>query len=267
MTSFLLSGSDPYWSWYGFVPARSAGWDGGRTDGSDAFVLRAAMLEPIPDGVEQVVDVTPYVECSFTEPDTSIKNYFLASHLSAPLAPQTISGTMTAIAYFRQSEPSALARPACALTVLQPDGSVRGVLRALTAISTEVDTDEYEKRYVADAAALTPVVVSEGDRLLFEVGYRRPSATGPENTVDLRLGSGPFITSLATDPDELGDQAPALHLSAELEFLVPLVTLAPAALIGSIQTGSSATLVDTPADLGGMPEQDSGQTWPIGQRF
>lgn len=117
--------------------------------------------------------------------------------VSAPLAAQTISGTLTGVMRCFESSTATNATIALAVKVVQPDGSDRGVILAVTSsdsVTQEMNTVSFTStRLFMDAAesstvTLSSVAVSAGDYLVVEIGYRENDAATTARVANARYG-------------------------------------------------------------------------------
>lgn len=109
-----------------------------------------------------------------------VANVLLAQYVSAPLAAQTISGTIKGQFVCGEYDPAVNARAQMVVRVLSGDGTVvRGTLVSAhsEALSSEWGPDTAPRSRKFPLAALSPVTLNSvdaqaGDRLVFELGAR-----------------------------------------------------------------------------------------------
>jgi hypothetical protein len=275
MSGLLLAGNKLIVGSLDFTPARSAGWAGGTSAGDDPFLLLPSFAPASPAPYEKVMN-TDFAVRTFTEPGTLARNYYLATFLSLPLAAQTIAGTLTVLAYFKKSSTSTVYEPIVTVRVLTPTGAVRGTLLALASPASQLQdmTTSYKLLDARGSLTLTSVSALAGDRLSVELGFRTYELSGSSATCSLRAGnqsangSDPGLGNAWVLARTLAEtqSAPAASFSQALTFLTPVISVRGRPVVGTLQTGTTALLVDG-SSPGPVPEQDSGQTWPLGQQF
>lgn len=117
--------------------------------------------------------------------------------VSAPLAAQTLDGTLRGINWCNESNGNLNGTVAIAVKVIQSDDSDRGVLLAVTA-SDDTSTTPPEMntgartRLFRDAAELSTITLSSvnasaGDRIVIEIGFREVS-TNTNHTGTMQFG-------------------------------------------------------------------------------
>jgi hypothetical protein len=141
--------------------------------------------------------------------------------VSPPLAAQTLSGTVSAI--MMENEGAAndnINRPYMSIRVVQSDGTtIRGTILALGiqtgAYTTEITTTAATTTF-ANAASLSSLAVSEGDRLVIEMGYGL-SATGTTPNFQLRWGES------AGSDGTIGTNGSTTDINGFVEFSAAIV--------------------------------------------
>ena len=158
---------------------------------------------------------------SWIQPDTCL----IAQFVSEPIGAQTVQGTVKSYVLAAESVSIDNVYDHIVLKVVHGDGSaVRGTLLALGehGPGTELNSSQRTKN-VADAAALTPVIAVDGDRIVLELGF-------------IGLGSSPTARYYIGAPSGVGDAPEAESggtlLDGWLEFSM---TIAPASGGGGLE--------------------------------
>jgi hypothetical protein len=194
----------------------------------------AAAVSPSPDAEWDATGSADYLQCVTTPSSTSpaekavaeavtTNNYdvLLRSYVSEPLSAQSISGTVKGQILCRESSSSANFRSQLVVKVVSNDGTtVRGTLLAAdtgTTVSDEWNTGSstWENRKIplgwsGSGASLSSVSAQDGDRLVFEIGYRAHNTSSSSFTGgiycndtagDTDLSEGGSETDTAASPD------------------------------------------------------------------
>lgn len=136
----------------------------------DAWGSTAGSLQRLLLGDKNALEaLTTGTTISFAALSTGLDRVFVSN----PLAAQTFSGTAQCQVVMREGATSDDATPRISIRIVSADGgTVRGTLLALGNYGTGLElTASFQNRIVANAAALTPVAVQAGDRLVVEIGY------------------------------------------------------------------------------------------------
>lgn len=151
-----------------------------------------------------------------------------AQFISAPLAAQTISGTVKGQLQARENNADADMRAQIVIRVITADGTtVVGTLLASdgAALSSEFGSSsvtETNRKFplaASSPAALTSTGVSAGDRLVVEVGYRAHNTLNAARTGVMGYGSGGSSGDLPEDETQTGSTwAPWLEFSGTITF-------------------------------------------------
>lgn len=155
-------------------------------------------------------------------------NYLLRQYVSAPLAAQTVSGSVRGIARARESDIAADVSAQSFIYVVSGDGAtVRGVLSTgwTGAIADEWTATLGTRRVprastVASPNALTSQAAQDGDRIVIEIGFRAANArsTGPTNEISFGDNSA---TDFASDTEGVTTaNNPWIEFSVTLAFAV-----------------------------------------------
>lgn len=147
--------------------------------------------------------------------------------VSAPLAAQTISGNVKG--QFRCSETAAGDNYtlAVAVKVITPSGADRGVLLAVSASDDtaatppEMAAGTLTNRRLQDSAentsiALSSLAVSDGDRIVFEVGFRQASTSA--NAVSIAINANSALGDLAEDNTATAAANSWIELDTNISF-------------------------------------------------
>jgi len=159
------------------VPADpgAAGWY--PNSGNTLFSLVCDRLPLSP----YTVQGTTIQEDSATLTGAAIGTQGMLRFFSAPMAAQTISGTIKGQCRCSESNNAANMYTAARLYVITPAGTIRGVLRELlpqadTSGGTELSTSITNRKLFRNSA-LTSLDIQTGDRLVLELGVRVGAAT------------------------------------------------------------------------------------------
>jgi hypothetical protein len=194
----------------------SAGWNK-TTSTSSAALLNQKSTD------ELTVSVSLFTAASGTSGHFTA----IARWVSAPLTPQTISGTVKG--QFRCHEPSASDNftLAVAIKVIQADGTDRGALLAVSAsddtsatppemVNTTSTNRSFNNSSESASLTLSSTAVSFGDRLVVEIGYRQASTSTSSGTIRARATAGG--TDLAEDNSTTTDNVPWIEFSGDIGF-------------------------------------------------
>lgn len=197
-----------------------------------------------------------FAEVSDTETSTSNTwDVALGQFISDPLVAQTIAGTVYGVIRAREDNASANARSQMVVRVVSSDGAtVRGTLLAQNNTTTNINewvvtTTATSARNAyfpvgSTGAAVTPVTVQNGDRIVIEVGGRAVNTASTTYTLAMRFGEN--ASDAALNESATTEAAPWIELSYPVEFAAaapPAQSVAaaatapkPAAIATSTQT-------------------------------
>jgi len=184
--------------------------------------------------------------------------------LTAPLAAQTISGTVKGQMRCRTNNAAGLSYTAARLLVLTPTGTVRGVLRELLAQADTSGglafTTSATNRKIFRDGTLSSVDCLAGDRVALEIGVRSTNATG-----FITVNATCSATDLPENETTTTDNAPWIEFSTPLVFLGSGIGVsaggdpsAGSALVTSTEDTTEPTLSNfTPADGATLAKYDT----------
>lgn len=158
----------------------------------------------------------------YAETSAAAVNVLFAQFISAPLAAQTISGTVKGQMRALENATDADGRAQVVIWVVKPDGSSRGTLLAAdaSALSSEFATSLTNRKFPLAAispATLTSTAVSAGDRLVVELGWRAHNVTATSKSATFSYGTSSG-TDLAEDETTTAANNPWLELSGTVTF-------------------------------------------------
>lgn len=154
--------------------------------------------------------------------------------ISDELTAQTLSGTLKGIVHCYEANATDNFTVALAAKVIAPDGSDRGILLAPTAtddLTHEVTNGAVGLRKFRDASENTDIpfstlAIQEGDRIVFEIGFRQASTSTANFTFQAFSGNIAFSTDLPYDETAslagFGETPPWVEFSQDLKFLHPV---------------------------------------------
>lgn len=155
---------------------------------------------------------------------TANRDVLIRQYVSAPLSAQTISGTVKGYIRAIESSASDNLRAQVVIRVVSNDGSsVVGTLYAgdLTT-GTSDPTSEFDSATMRNreyprggAQAISSLAVSDGDRLVIEIGWRKHVAASVSGT--LRIGDADTSLDLAEDESSSSDYNPWIEFSGNLQ--------------------------------------------------
>jgi hypothetical protein len=158
---------------------------------------------------------------------TNLYDVGLAQFVSAPLAAQTISGTLSCVIRCSQSNLAANMTAQMAIRVVSGDGStVRGTLISPTTVTTvSTSTQEWatslRNQYFpsgdVSSATLTSVTCQSGDRLVVEIGYRAINTVTTSYTGTMEFGES-AASDLALNQSGTTQGTPWLSFSQKVQF-------------------------------------------------
>jgi len=184
--------------------------------------------------------------------------------ISGPLLGQTISGNVKGQARWREAAATNNYTNAFAIKVIKPDGTDRGILLAVSASDDtsatppEIPITTLTNRKFRDSAentsiALSSLAVTEGDRLVVELGFRQASTD---------TGNGEVVVGgQSTDSDLAEDDTATAVANSWIEF-DSTISFNPIAYYGSSSVpldDAAATNVADPTAVtppGGMASGD-----------
>lgn len=224
-------------------PAYDASWEG-----TGSAVRR--LLGAVPDGSSFAVGLLTST-ANGTNPNDQLWRQFV----SAPLAAQTITGTIKGQFLVEEAQATLDADAQLVVRVVSNDGStVRGTLLAsdTSALSSEFVATTYTNRKFPKAAGspatLSSVAVLDGDRIVAEVGMRVHSTIG--NVSGFTLG-GTGASDLPEDETTTANGYAWIEFSADIPFLIT------ASDSGSGADASSETATHAVTDTGAGADASS----------
>ncbi len=167
-------------------------------------------------------------------------------YVIGPLAGQSISGTVRMIMSCMESNAGANANLAMAVKIIQPDGSDRATLLAVTSSDSaaapyELTVSPLSTKIAYTSAEIEPLTLTTqtataGDYLVIEIGFR--SATTTSRNISLRYGDAAasdfaYTVGLTTDLN------PWVEFSQTLTWQVTISDVQPAYLKGQMQISDS----------------------------
>lgn len=161
-----------------------------------------------------------------TETTSTVVDVLSGQFVSAPLAEQSISGTVSAVIQTWESTTSADAFLQMRIRVVSNDGSVvRGTLyggQTETTVSATTTAANYEFTTSAltrrlSAVATTPINVAHGDRLVVELGWRAANLTTTSRSAALYFGDPTGVADYPLAVDATGGR-PWVEFSQDIAF-------------------------------------------------
>jgi len=176
----------------------------------------------IPANVDRLKCVTTRINSAMVDAQRTVtvgaseETVLVRQYVSAPIAAQTISGTVKLQARAREEAAGMNARDFLLLKVVSNDGStVRGTLLALNSYkNTELNTTLTNKTW-ADGDALTSVTAQAGDRIVAEIGVAWLSILNRSCWVNFGDNSA---TDLPENETETAAYNPWLEFSMDIVF-------------------------------------------------
>lgn len=188
-------------------------------------------------------------------------------YVIGPLAAQTISGTVRGVIQATESNTGANATNAIAVKIIQPDGTDRAVLLAVTASDNAGSPQEFlttaaRRRYweadETEPVDLTSGDATAGDYLVIELGFR--SATGTTRNITLRFGDASATDLVYGDGTPAGDDNPWVEFSGTITFVggaqsvtMDTLTLASSAPSLTVGKGAVSVVMDVLSLVGSAP--------------
>jgi hypothetical protein len=209
----------------------------------------------------------PATTKAFSESSSSRLSPCILQFVCAPLAAQTISGTVKGQIRVMESAAAADNHLLLHMRVVGGDGTSRGTLFsssavAGTTVSAVAGTDTYELDTVATnrklppgwsgaGASLSSVTAQDFDRLVIEIGIRHTNTTNTTFTTTFNVGSDSASTDLPEDETTTADNWPWIELSHDL-----------------LMQDSVFDFASTEFEYtgGGILVPTQGQIWPRGNR-
>jgi hypothetical protein len=195
---------------------------------------------------------------SVSAAETSTANLYdvgLAQFISAPLAAQTFSGTLSCVVRCNQSSLAANMTGQMVVRIVSNDGStVRGTLISPTAV-TSLSTSTHEwgtslrNQYFPSGdvatATLTGVTCEDGDRLVIELGYRAINTVATSYTGTMQFGEA-AAGDLVLNQSGTAQANPWLAFSQKVQFqlAVPAVTGTSSATLRALGTEAAGQFAE-----------------------
>lgn len=187
--------------------APQTGWGEPTSEWSGGPMNRVKTSQPMTDVDESEAETT------------SGKTYCVTYFTSEPLRAQTITGTVKA--YIRAvTSAGASFKPCCVVRVMSGDGATeRGVLFSnLSTGGTDIDESSYENRAIPSESSVSSVDSEDGDRLVFEIGFKSGNTDPTEIFCSYSIGDDAASDLGANETDTAADN-PWIEFSQTLLFV------------------------------------------------
>lgn len=192
-----------------FTITQDAGWE--QFGAGDTIGLELPLAQRTVAGTFQT-DVTV--------PITTTQDILVVTCVSAPLAAQTIAGTLSLVVLIWESSSTNNCTLAVVAKLIAQNGATKGTLFSNYNSGTEFDTSAGKSTRIINAGALTQTDCAFGDRIVVEIGAHAAAPTG-SGVVSMLTGytantaDWPLTASLTTSPRP----NPWVEFSQYLQFL------------------------------------------------